>query len=84
TFERLDLLALTNALEDPFVHSPAQLALQREQQNLASRLGGGFVYVLGYPNAAGKGTPLLPGDLEGELGEVDPFVDVAQAFRTGH
>ena len=69
SFEKLNLLALDSALPNPAVHSPAQLALQRAQQNLVSRLGGGFVYVLGYPNVTGQGRLLLTSDLEGENAE---------------
>jgi signal transduction histidine kinase len=83
SFQNLDLLALTRPLSDPPVTSPAQAELQRKQQKLASGLGGGFVYVLGYPNAEGHGQLLLPAALEGENTEADSFDDVALAFRTG-
>src|SRR5947199_10064120 len=81
-FKSLDLEALTHALRDPALSSPAQLELQGAQQKLVSRLGGGFVYVLGYPNAEGQGQLLLPAGLEGESAEADSFDDVAKAFRT--
>jgi signal transduction histidine kinase len=81
-FEHLNLQALTRPLEDPGVSSPAQIALQGAQQKLVSRLGGGFVYVLGYPNAEGQGQLLLPAGLEGESAEADSFDDVAKAFQT--
>jgi signal transduction histidine kinase len=77
-FENLNLQALTL----PGVSLSAQIALQRKQQYLVSRLGGGFVYVLGYPNAAGKGQLLLPAAAEGENAEGDSFDDVATAFQT--
>ena len=82
SFEKLNLLALDSALPNPAFHSPAQLALQRAQQNLVSRLGGGFVYVLGYPNVTGQGRLLLTSDLEGENAEADSFDDAALAFQT--
>jgi signal transduction histidine kinase len=82
-FKNLDLQALTNALKNPAISSPAQTALQNTQQKLVSRLGGGFVYVLGYPNADGQGQLLLPSALEGENAEADSFDDVAKSFQTG-
>ncbi|MFL5830072.1 MAG: ATP-binding protein [Solirubrobacteraceae bacterium] len=81
-FENLDLQALTNALQNPAISSPAQTALQNTQQKLVSRLGGGFVYVLGYPNADGQGQLLLPPASEGENAESDSFDDVAKSFQT--
>ena len=82
-FENLDLQALTNSLKNPAISSPAQTALQNTQQKLVSRLGGGFVYLLGYPNADGQGQLLLRPALEGENAEADSFDDVAKSFQTG-
>jgi signal transduction histidine kinase len=78
-FKKLDLRALTI----PGASLSAQVKLQGTQQSLVSRLGGGFVYVLGYPSAEGHGQLLLPAALEGENAEGDSFDDVAKAFQTG-
>lgn len=55
--------------------------LQSTQQALATRVGG-FVYVLGFPGASGRGE-LLPGEQQLENAEYDPFDDAARAFLTG-
>jgi signal transduction histidine kinase len=82
-FKKLDLQALTRPTDGFGGLSPAQDKLLRTQQNLVSHLGGGFVYVLGYPNAEGRGQLLLPPASEGENAEGDSFDDVAKAFKTG-
>jgi signal transduction histidine kinase len=78
TFQRLDLTALT----DPEHSADAQTDLLRAQQALSTRVGGA-VYVLGYPSATGHGRLLLPNRFEGDNANLDPFNDVAGAFRTG-
>lgn len=76
-FQRLDLTGLTI----PERNAKAESDLLAAQQALAARVGGS-VYVLGYPGANGHGRLLLPSKTEGENADLDPFDDVAQAFRT--
>ena len=81
-FERLGLTGLTDAgtAQTP-AWADAQNDLQHQQQLLATRVGGS-VYVLGYPSADGRGRLLLQIANEGDNADLDPFNDVAQAFRT--
>ena len=76
-FQRLDLTGLTV----PKRSGDAQADLNRAQQALAARIGGS-AYVLGYPSADGHGRLLLPAASEGDNADLDPFDDVAEAFRT--
>ena len=55
--------------------------LYQAQQQLSVRIGG-IVNVLGYPEANGRGKPLLPDRLEGTTVNADQFQDVAKAFST--
>ncbi len=84
-FQKLDLTGLTNPNANGSPQTPAWLDaqndLQRAQQQLATRVGG-LVYVLGYPGSDGRGRLLLPTASEGDNADLDPFTDVAQAFRT--
>jgi signal transduction histidine kinase len=79
SFKRLDLTNLP--LSSPVGHS-ARVALERRQQQLASRVGG-VVTVLGYPDATGRGQLLLAPSAESDTAVDDPFDDVAAAFRSG-
>jgi signal transduction histidine kinase len=58
-------------------------ALNSEQQQLSVRIGA-IVNVLGYPEASGRGRPLLAPRLEGGSVNADSFDDVTRAFRTHH
>jgi signal transduction histidine kinase len=55
--------------------------LYQAQQQASVRVGGP-VNVLGYPEADGRGKPLLPDRLEGTTVNADKFDDVAKAFST--
>ncbi len=73
-FTRVDLTDLATT------HS-ARTALDNAQRQLATRVGA-TVYVLGYPDAGGRGRLLLPAQMEGDSSASDSFDDVDAAFRT--
>jgi signal transduction histidine kinase len=73
-FERLEL-------EDTSIGAAQDV--QSAEQRLATQLGGS-VYLLGYPGVTGHGWLQLPPKSEVDAAKVDPFDDVASAFRTGH
>jgi signal transduction histidine kinase len=56
--------------------------LLRLQQQLGERVGA-IDAVLGYPDAEGRGVPLLSPAAEGSRIESDPMTDAQAAFRTG-
>jgi signal transduction histidine kinase len=78
SFKRLDLTDLP--LTSQAGHA-ARTALERQQQQLASRVGG-VVTALGYPDPNGRGQLLLPESAESDTTISDPFDDVAAAFRS--
>jgi signal transduction histidine kinase len=82
TFRRLDLTDLPYAFIS-LKGSAARANLAHQQQILATRVGG-IVNVLGYPDASGRGQPLLPATVQSDASASDLYDDVAAAFRTGH
>ncbi len=75
SFRKLDLPDL------PLDRS-ARAALDQQQRQLATRVGG-VATVLGYPDATGHGHLLLSPAAEGETSEFDSYDDVVAAFLSG-
>jgi signal transduction histidine kinase len=61
----------------------AKTSLNTFVSALQNRIGGTGVYLIGYPDGQGRGTLVLPSELERQNAAVDPFDDAAKAFLTG-
>ena len=79
TMQQFKKLHLNQLPDSPADQDAYRTNLDQAQQQLSVRIGG-IVNVLGYPEANGRGTPLLPDRLEGTTVDADKFDDVAKAF----